>query len=455
VNLRLLIPFCATAALVGCLGNSGSPSAPPIDITPVVGDGIAGIAWSPQLGVTYLAFGSTNPALTTLNWSDAGIGGFAILNAGTKSVPPALLCNGFAGVAPNGLTYYFTVDAHTGTAPGGTGSPTITVTPRSAGGAGTWSVGTPVGIHINGVGYASFTTCQPSSLPTGIYAAVGAGGAIFSSSDGKTWTSRTPANYTTELNAVASFTANVNIAPTVLMVAVGANGAVIRSNDGMNWIPSLTGSPAIPTLRAISAAGASFVAVGDNGYIQTSADGVNWVARPSGTSANLHGVFCVSSTCIAVGDAGVADVSLDSGATWFVNVLGNGTSTLRSVVYGNFDNNETGSNVIGLGGNTTINTWVVVGDNGSAFQTDNFTSSVTAINWTPTPIASAADLVAVSYTTQFVAVDSAGNAFSSQTALAGTWSAPVATGIPDPISMATNNHGYVLVGVAGDNATSF
>ncbi|HEX4598903.1 MAG TPA: hypothetical protein VH278_14005 [Burkholderiaceae bacterium] len=455
MNLRFLLPFAAALVLVGCLGNSGSSAPPPADIKPVAGDGIAGITWSPQLGVTYIAFGATNPALTSLNWTDTGIGGFALLNGGTSSVPPALLCNSFAAISPNGLAYYFTVDAHTGTSPGGSGSPTITVTPRPSGGAGTWSVGTPVGSHINGVGYAAFTTCQPSGLPTGVYAAVGAGGAIFSSSDGKTWTPRSPANFTTDLYAAASFTANINLAPTILLVAVGANGAVIRSNDGVNWTPTITGSPAIPALRAVSSAGSNFVAVGDNGYIQTSADGVNWVIRPSNTTANLHGVDCVSSTCIAVGDAGVADISLDTGTTWFVNVLGNGTSTLRSVTYGNFDNNVTGSNVIGVGGTTTINTWVVVGDNGAAFQTNNFTSDAAAIIWTPTPIASAADLLAISYTTQFVAIDSAGNAFASQTAIEGTWSAPVATGIPDPVSVATNQHGYVLVGSAGDNASSF
>ena len=129
VKLRFLVPLFAAAALVGCLGNSGDSISPPSDVQPVVGDGIAGITWTPGFGVVYLAFGSTNPSLTTQNWTDPGIAGFAVLNAGTKSTPPALVC----GVA-NGLSYYFTVDAHTGSAPGGAGSRTVGATPRSAGG---------------------------------------------------------------------------------------------------------------------------------------------------------------------------------------------------------------------------------------------------------------------------------------------------------------------------------
>jgi len=366
-----------------------------------------------------------------------------------------LLCNTEAGVAPNGLPYYFTVDAHTGTSPGGTGSPSVTATARSAGGQGTWSLGTPVGVSLNGVGYAALTTCLPTGLPTGIYAAVGPGGAIYSSGNGKVWTFRSPPNYTTNLNAVAAISGNVNVAPTVLMVAVGANGAAIRSFDGVTWSPSLAGSPAVPTLRSIAAAGSSFVAVGDNGFIETTSDGLTWVARQSNTAANLHAVQCFNSTCVAVGDAGVVDISVDSGATWFSRAVGNGTVTLRGVTYGNFDNNLTGSNTIGEGGNVSINTWVVVGDNGAAFQSTNLSADIASITWNAAPIASAANLVAVSYTTQFVAIDSSGNAFTSRTAVAGTWSAPVATGISDPVSLATNAHGYVVVGTSGNNASSF
>ena len=80
MKLRYLLPlFAASAVLSACLGNSGNPVAPPSDIRPVVGDGIAGIEWTPQLGVSYLAFASTNASLTTQNWTSIG---FALLNGG-------------------------------------------------------------------------------------------------------------------------------------------------------------------------------------------------------------------------------------------------------------------------------------------------------------------------------------------------------------------------------------
>ena len=452
VKLRYLLPlFAASAVLSGCLGNSGNPVAPPSDIRPVVGDGIAGIEWTPQLGVSYLAFASTNASLTTQNWTSIG---FALLNGGTSTVPPALLCN-----ATNGLTYYFTVDAHTGTAPGGPGSPLITATARSAGGAGTWNVGAPAGLNVNGVGYAAITTCLESGKPTGIYAAVGPAGAIFSSTNGSNWTSRTPAGYSTDLYAVVAITGSINVptAPNLLFVAVGAGGAVIRSGDGVTWTSSVAASGSAPTLRSISISVTSFVAVGDGGRIQTSSDGVTWTTHTSNTTANLHSIQCVSTTCVAAGDGGVIDISVDGGTTWTVNLVGGGASALRAVAYGNFDNNEVGNGVIGLGGTTltSINTWVVVGDNGTAFESAVVATGITASGWNATPIAGAANLVAIAYTTQFVAVDAAGHAFTSQLATANTWSPAIATGLTDPVSITTNGHGFVLLGSSGDNATSF
>ncbi len=473
MRFRTLIPVLAVASLAGCLGNTGDSQPPPSDVAAVAGDGIAGITWTPQLGISYLAFGATNPNLTTTNWTDLSIAGFAILNNGTNSTPPALVCNTSQGFAANGQPYYFTVDAHTGTAPGGPGSPTISATARPAGGllpngSNSWKPNaTPIGASVNAIGYASITTCLPNALPTGVFSAVGPAGAIYSSTDsGNTWTSRTPAGFTNNLNAVGSYTAFVNnpTNPGMLIVAVGDGGMSIRSLDGITWTPNTTpvsvnGTPV--TFRAISVAIANFIAVGDGGQAFSSLDGLTWTAQTTNTTVNLHAIQCVGATCVAVGDAGVVDVSYDGGITWTVTTLGGGASALRAIAYGNFDNNVTGTSapgvpVIGVNNNALINTWVVVGDAGSAFLSTTVVSGTTT-TWTPAsiPVSSTTNLPAISYTTQFVAIDNGGNAYTSQTAAAGTWSAAVPTGITDPVSIATNGHGSVLAGTSGDNTESF
>jgi hypothetical protein len=451
VSFRFLLLVLAAAALPGCLGNSGSSQPPPTGVTPIVGDNVVGVTWAPLFGVSYLAFGSTSPALNTDNFATVG---FPIVNASPWSRPPVVLCN-----ATNGIAYYFTVNARTGTSPGGPGSPVVTTTGRSAGGLGSWKLGLPIGVNINSVGYGTITLCQANALPNGIFTAVGAAGAIFSSTDGQHWTSRTPPCCSTDLFGVVAFTANVldPAAPGLLFVAVGAQGAVMRSGDGFNWVLGVAPNPSQPTLRAVSLATTTFVAVGDNGRIQTSNDGVTWTVQKSNTTVNFHGVTCVSITCVAVGDAGVVDLSFDGGGTWTPQTLGGGSVTLRAAAYGNNDNNQTTNGVIGLGGSapTQINTWVIVGDAGVAYQTNTLSSSATINVWNPVPIAGAADLVTISYTTHFLAVDSIGNAFSSQLATANSWSQAVSTGVSAPLWMTTNAIGYVLVGAAGDNATAF
>jgi len=408
----------------------------------VSGDGIAGVTWTSEADQVYLVFGSNNPALTTTNWLDVGIGGFPLNNYGTKAQPPSLVCN-----AGNGLDYFFTVDARTGTAPGGVGSPDVTATPRSAGSK--WAAGTGMGATINGTGYATITTCLPTGLPTGIFVAVGLGGAIFTSSDGSKWTQRSPV--AADLYGVAAITGFPNnpTAPALIFVAVGAGAAVVTSTDGITWTTSIVGNPALPTVRSVTVSGTGFVAVGDAGRIQTSTDGVNWTVRASGTTVNLHNVNCVSQICFAVGDDGQIDASSDGGASWSPQTIAGGAYALRAVTNGNHDINETGNGVVGVGGVVAINTWVAVGDSGAVFVNSG------GGTWTQVPLAGAPNLTAIGYTSQFVAIDAAGNAYVSQTGTVGSWSATAATGVTDAVGIATSGYGFVVVGTAGDSASSF
>lgn len=451
MSFRFLLPVLVAAALSACLGNSGSSQPPPTGVTAIVGDGVVGLTWAPVFNVSYLAFGSTSPNLNTDNFATIG---FPLVNASPWSRPPALLCN-----ATNGITYYFTVNARTGTAPGGPGSPVVSSTGRSAGGPGSWTLGLPMGVGINGIGYGTITLCQPNALPNGVFVAVGPSGAIFSSIDAQHWTSRKPPCCSTDLYGVVAYTANVlNPAnPGLLFVAVGADGEVLRSADGFNWSQGVAPNTTQPTLRAIGLAGTTFVAVGDNGRIQTSPDGITWTVQQSNTTVNFHGITCVGTTCIAVGDAGVVDLTFNGGGTWTSQTLGGGVNNLRAVAYGNNDNNETANGVIGQGGSgpTQINTWVIVGDAGTAYQTNTLSSSATTNQWNPVPIKGAGNLVTISYTTHFLAIDATGNAFNSQLATADSWSAALPTGIADPVHMTTNGIGYALVGSGGDNVTAF
>jgi hypothetical protein len=216
--------------------------------------------------------------------------------------------------------------------------------------------------------------------------------------------------------------------------------------------------PSAPTLRAITLSGAGFLAVGDSGRIQTSPDGKTWITAGSGTTANLHSVQCGSSTnigiaisqCFAVGDSGIVETSNDNGISWSSQTLAGGATNLRAVQYGNFDNNVTAPGVVGIGGAspTAINTWVAVGDAGTIFVNN---SGV----WVAAPLTSAPNLVALSYITQFVALDASGNVFISQTAADGSWSLGKPTGLISPAAIATSQHGYVAIGSGGDNVSSF
>jgi hypothetical protein len=443
VKSRFLFTLLAAGTgLTGCIGNSGDPSAAPPDVQAVSGDGIAGVTWTPVIDQVYMVFASTNPALTTQNWTDPAINGFPLNNQGNKAQPPALLC----GVA-NGVDYFFTVNAHTGTAPGGVGSPDVSATPRLAG--STWTAGAAMGANISGVGFATITTCLPYAMPSGIYVAVGLGGAIFTSSDGSHWTARSPASV--DLYGVAAFTGSVNnpAAPALLFVAVGAGAAVVTSNDGLTWTTRIVNNPGLPTLRSISLAGAAFVAVGDNGRIQTSVDGLNWTVQNSGTTNNLHDVVCVGASCVAVGDAGLIASSGDSGSTWTTTTVAGGAYSLRAVTYGNNDNNQTSPGVVGDGGVVAINTWVAVGDFGALFVTSGGSA------WTQVPLAGGPNLTAIGYTSQFVAVDAAGNAYSSRTGANGSWSATAGTGVSNAVGITSSGHGFVVVGSNGANASAF
>jgi hypothetical protein len=129
-----------------------------------------------------------------------------------------------------------------------------------------WSpVYTGTGVTLNGLAYG-----------TNGYVAVGAPGAILTSSNGMSWSSQN-IGPTTNTFYSAAFGSGIYVA---------INGRfAYRSTDGINWTgPYSLNVPAPEQCRAVGCGTNLFVALGQLGTIATSPDGINWTARNSGIS---------------------------------------------------------------------------------------------------------------------------------------------------------------------------
>lgn len=148
-----------------------------------------------------------------------------------------------------------------------------------------------------------------------------------------------------------------------LFVAVGGGGAIVTSTDGVAWAQQNV--PTSFNLNGVAAGDALVIAVGDGGTILSSADGATWVARNSGTDATLSGVTVGGGLVVAVGVAGTVVVSDDAGLTWDPTFSGL-TNDLNAVAYGVVSGVGTwvavGQDGIILRGETPLS-WEVEGDN--------------------------------------------------------------------------------------------
>jgi hypothetical protein len=180
-----------------------------------------------------------------------------------------------------------------------------------------WTARPPFTSDLNAIaGYA--TNQNNSSTPALLWVAVGAGGATtYSNDQGLTWKEgrAIPTIPNPTLNAI------IQVAGTFFAVGDAAN--IYSTTDGTTWV-SHTPATTVTTnnLRGI-AHGTNYVAVGDGGTILTSADGNTWTAHaltPALTS-NLKQVAAIGNLIVAVGDGGTAVISKDAGATWVLQTL--------------------------------------------------------------------------------------------------------------------------------------
>jgi hypothetical protein len=493
VNLRparaLLLSFLAVI-LGGCLGNSGSPTAPPTDIHAYPGDAEISVTWYDLPYVTYWLFYAQDPTVTPL---DLDNNNNPLLNFGyaVPTVSPMILCNSSAhaivnqSISANGgfPPYFITINGRTGTAKGGPGSAPVATLPRPAGGGGApWVAGATIPSAVNGLTYVGVTTCGFSGMPPqGIYFAVGPSGAVYSSNLARTvagpltnpgnkpmaWIAgNIPLGFGANLNAVAGHATYVEnpTDPGLVVVAVGDGGAIIRTLDGQHWqqanpIP-LGDQPQQVNLHDVAFSGTYFIAVGDNGLILTSADALNWTPYAYSEGSNpshntLRAVHCAGSTCFAVGDAGTILLSSSGGASWAPIEFG--TNNWTMIAYGN---NDANSDAVFLAGvyylaNQAINTWVVADAEGNY----GFLNSGTGGQFLRGPSIIAPGIVSMDYSTNFVALDSAGNAWISEDGTTGSWasysSAQVAGTGGSAVAVRSTGDGFVAVGSSGANAASF
>ena len=460
----------ACLALAGCLGNSGSSTAGPPSVQTYAGDGAISISWNADPTVNYWVFHAQDPTLTTLNWTDL-LGAGVLVNASS----PAILCGQVNNPAPPSYfpAVYFTINGRTGSAPGGTGTALVSGAPRPAGGPqAPWVPGPSIPAQISALGYAPLTGCGYGGRPaSGFFVAVGPAGTVYYSTLAPTvagplvtsqgnspmvWNAaNTPVGFNEALTGVAGYTAagSTPANPSFVFVAVGRGGTVLRSLDGINW-SQVNGIPTTQDLNAVASTTGSFVAVGNAGAVITSADGLTWTLNTLAATVSgntLNAVRCAGATCVAVGTNGTVLFSYRGGSDWTLYSFG--TNNWNNVAYGN-NNLNADSLVSDIGGvlafgNRAINTWVITDAAGNYAFTQ--TGSGTGLSTGPTPIAGS--ISAIDYTTRFVALDAAGNAYASETGI--YWETVGASNVTSPVAMRSNTMGYVAVGATGTNASSF
>src|SRR5690606_32204106 len=214
----------------------------------------------------------------------------------------------------NGTEFWATVNARTGTAGGGPGSPAVSATPRLAG--ETWTT-TTLGTSVNALGFGLIEHCRTVNAvtdtdrpATGHFIAVGDAASIFTSLDGVNWTKQAvDPSFTADLQPVDVYTRTPgdlrNLAQTLLAVGVA------------------------PATHRFS----TFVGVGDGGRIAVTSDTTTWIERESPTTENLNYVTHNNGSLLAVGDNGTLLMSGDSNGWGRIDI--GTTAHLRGAAWGN------------------------------------------------------------------------------------------------------------------------
>lgn len=389
-----LVGLTAAVLLGGC-NSQGKPADPPQSIQADARENGVVVSFPMAEGVEYWIFYAPSNSLTSTNFTTV---------PGGRVLPAAVSPQLIAGLT-NGTTYYFTINGRTRGGPGGPGTPLVSATPRLAG--SDWRTGAPIApTDIRSVAYGSF------------FAAIGAGGRMFSSTDGIAWTA---------LSFVASGELNRIRYGIGIYAALGAGGLVMTSSDTATWTVQTT--EATSDLHDLTTDGVgTYVAVGANGTIVVSSGGGSWSRVSSGTGNNLYGVMYAGGRYVAVGAGGIAVTSTDA-LNW-TSVPSQSTQDLRSVTY-----------------HDTLGRFVAVGAAGTVVTSGD------GLTWTGQAPLSAKDLNEVLVGGQLVAVGADGVIFTSADGL--SWQAASSATSSTLNGLAYGNSRYVAVGAGGASLTSY
>jgi hypothetical protein len=141
------------------------------------------------------------------------------------------------------------------------------------------------------------------------YVMIGADGAIITSPDRTTWTSRTSGTS----GRLSGLTWSGS-----RFVVTGSSGIILSSPDGVLWTVQNSGT--MENLSDVAWNGTQFVAVGSHGVIITSPDGTAWAVQNPGTTNSLYGILWDGTKFVVVG-AGLVLTSSD-GINWTINDFG-------------------------------------------------------------------------------------------------------------------------------------
>lgn len=129
-------------------------------------------------------------------------------------------------------------------------------------------------------------------------------GAIYTTTDGVTYTLRT-SGVATSLNDVCYGGSQ--------FVAVGASGVVLTSPDGITWTPQTSGIAT--SISSVCYSGVNYVLCGASAVVRTSPDAVTWTGRTSNGTGTLSRIRYYNSTVVYGGTANYG-YSADDGVTW-------------------------------------------------------------------------------------------------------------------------------------------